>query len=353
MARLVYQDFDDFADGIQGVAGRFVPTARASGEWWIERSSAGPLVIQRLQIGSAATFAGDGTDSWATLWIPLTEAGALRVDGHALAAGTVLLVRSGQPFTVSSHGLTRWASIAFADSMLADGSFGELTHLMLEPALGATRIQTDEAALHQLRDLVTRLCEEQEPVLLASEEAASTTQEAFDCMKRVLERGSPVLDRHVGRPQVSRTRVIARCLALIDANEGQPLFIHDLCAAAQVSERTLRNIFQEYFGVGPMRLLKVRQLREIRSALLRADPLTGTVTGIAAQFGVWDFSLFARNYRALYGVSPSQTLRGPRTRIATSGDGFETPPTWIGFAARRFTPVVARTFEPESPRGDG
>ena len=38
-----------------------------------------------------------------------------------------------------------------------------------------------------------------------------------------------------------------------------------MCNATKVSERTLRNIFQEFFGVGPMRLLKVRQLREIRS----------------------------------------------------------------------------------------
>jgi AraC-like DNA-binding protein len=86
-----------------------------------------------------------------------------------------------------------------------------------------------------------------------------------------------------------------------------------------------------------MRLLKVRQLREIRSALLRADPATGTVTNIASQFGVWDFSLFARNYRALYGVSPSETLRKPRQSDEIVQDSPLAAPTWIGFAARRFT----------------
>jgi AraC-like DNA-binding protein len=123
---------------------------------------------------------------------------------------------------------------------------------------------------------------------------------------------------------------------LIDASEGQPLFIDDLCNATQVSERTLRNIFQEYFGVGPMRLLKVRQLREIRSALLRGDPIADTVTKIAARFGVWDFSLFARNYRALYGEAPSQTLRKPRDRGNALRDDEEMTPTWIAFAARQF-----------------
>jgi AraC family transcriptional regulator, ethanolamine operon transcriptional activator len=352
MARLVYQDFDDFADGIQGVDGRFVPTARATGEWWIERATIGPLVLQQLQIGAAATFAGDGAEHWASLWIPLSDPRALRVDGHALDASTALLVCGRQPFTVSSPALSRWASVAFAESMLSDGSLGELTHLILEPGLGATRIHVDESLLRRLQDAVVRHCDEGDPVLIGSPQTTAGEEEVLDCLKHVLERGAPVVEKHIGRPQVSRTQVIARCLELIDANESQPLFIHDLCAAAQVSERTLRNIFQEYFGVGPMRLLKVRQLREIRSALLRADPITGTVTSIAAQFGVWDFSLFARNYRALYGVSPSQTLRGPRARNQETGSEFESTPTWIGFAARRFTPASQRAFADERAAGE-
>jgi hypothetical protein len=48
-----------------------------------------------------------------------------------------------------------------------------------------------------------------------------------------------------------------------------------------------------------MRLLKVLQLREIHAALLAADPNHETVTSIAARFGIWDFSLFARNYKTL------------------------------------------------------
>jgi AraC-like DNA-binding protein len=59
---------------------------------------------------------------------------------------------------------------------------------------------------------------------------------------------------------------------LISESRGVPLFVNDVCRAAGVSERTLRNVFHEYVGVGPMRLLKVRQLHETRSALLAADP---------------------------------------------------------------------------------
>jgi AraC family ethanolamine operon transcriptional activator len=119
-------------------------------------------------------------------------------------------------------------------------------------------------------------------------------------------------------------------VALLSTREGQPVCTCDLCRAAGVSERTLRNTFNEYFGVGPIRLLKMRQLREIRAALLAADPASETVASIAGRFGVWDFSLFARNYKRLFGESPSQTLRTP------AGTADPADNTWLGYAVRKF-----------------
>jgi AraC family ethanolamine operon transcriptional activator len=170
---------------------------------------------------------------------------------------------------------------------------------------------------------------------------AAVEEEVSLCLTHVLERSMKVQDRHVGRPQFSRSRVIARTLSLIEANEGQPLFVDDLCRATQVSERTLRNIFHEFFGVGPMRLLKVRQLREIRAALLRADPQHDTVTRIAARFGIWDFSLFARNYKALFGESPSRTLRTLPSEVKA-----RSPLSWLHYASRIFIDDMRPTADP-------
>jgi AraC-like DNA-binding protein len=183
-----------------------------------------------------------------------------------------------------------------------------------------------------------------------SEPAAVTAaeEEVALCLTHVLERSMKVQDRHVGRPQFSRSRVIARTLQLIEANEGQPLFVDDLCRATQVSERTLRNIFHEFFGVGPMRLLKVRQLREIRAALLRADPQRDTVTRIAARYGIWDFSLFARNYKALFGESPSRTLRTPPNEVKARSSL-----SWLHFASRIFIDDMRATTDSHVLDGNG
>src|SRR5262249_14704185 len=149
---------------------------------------------------------------------------------------------------------------------------------------------------------------------------------------RVLEHSSRIHESRVGRPYFPRERLIARTLQLVEAHRDQPLLLTQLCSELAVSERTLRNVFQEYFGVGPIRFLKLRQLREINAALSQADPSRETVTHLAGGFGVWDFSLFARNYKRLYGESPSETLRKPpAARAAEEG------PSWFTYAAKLFT----------------
>jgi AraC family transcriptional regulator, ethanolamine operon transcriptional activator len=108
--------------------------------------------------------------------------------------------------------------------------------------------------------------------------------------------------------------------------------------ATQVSERTLRAIFHEYFGADAIRLLKARQLRNIHAGLLRADPKLDTVTPVAAQHGIWDLAQFARNYKALFGESPSRTLRTPPSERCQ-----RSTLSWLHYALRVFSePSQAR-----------
>lgn len=340
MVRLAFRDFDEFADSISGVTGRYIPTARSTQEWWIETVRVQRLALQRLQVGAAATFAGDGAAGSLALGIPMTDPQAIHIDGHALTDRSFILLKRGQPLTASAQQPTRWLAISVPEDLAATAWGTSDAAQWLESSPGETRLQGDLAMLGRVRSLVSRLCAADDEAVSIVDPAAAVAaeEELLDALVQLLRASTWTSDRHVGRPQVSRGRAIARCLELINESEGQPLFISDLCRVTQVSERTLRNIFQEYFGVAPMRLLLVRQLREIRSALLAADPAEQTVMKIAARFGIWDFSLFARNYRALYAEAPSQTLRGSPGHQRS--DPTRTA-TWIGYASRRFAPEPA------------
>jgi AraC family transcriptional regulator, ethanolamine operon transcriptional activator len=268
--------------------------------------------------------------------LPMTDPTHIRIDGHFLEEDAFLLLHEDQPFTFTGQDVVRWAGISVPnDTKLI------APELLLSARSGSgPRTRSALPYLDRLRWVTERAISSDINFSEAAAIAAAEEEVAI-CLTHVLERSMKVQDRHVGRPQFSRSRVIARTLSLIEANEGQPLFVDDLCRATQVSERTLRNIFHEFFGVGPMRLLKVRQLREIRSALLRADPARDTVTRIAAKFGIWDFSLFARNYKALFGESPSRTLRTPPT------DGkARSSLSWLHFASKIFIDDMRATADP-------
>ena len=336
MAKTTFRDFDEFADAINGIAGRFVPTARSDSEWWVQVVPVGRVVMQQVQVGGASTFAGDGTENALTIGIPLAHPRRIRIDGQPLDDNSFILVKEGQPFTFAAKQSTLWAGITVPmdhDSLAPD----LLTTLNSRSSdtPSATHTKAHLEHVNRARSLVARLCTEDGSVAFLDVAAARAAEEEIMIVAtHVLEASSRALPRRIGRPQFSRDRVIARALAFIEERKGEPLLIQDLCGATQVSERTLRTIFQEHFGVGPMRLLKVRQLREIRCALMSPEASDHTVTKIAARFGVWDYSLFARNYKALYGETPLETLRNG-TVARNRANAMNA--TWLRYAARKFS----------------
>jgi len=90
---------------------------------------------------------------------------------------------------------------------------------------------------------------------------------------------------------------------------GEYLSVEQLAPRPVFPSETLRETFQQYFGVPPVRYLNRRTLHQVRSALKAADPSVATVTEIATRFGVWELGRFARDYRVLFGELPSETLR--------------------------------------------
>ena len=103
-------------------------------------------------------------------------------------------------------------------------------------------------------------------------------------------------------------RIVAQFEEFLEANSDQPLYLTEICAALGVAERTLRGACEEHIGMGPIRYLTLRRMHLVRRALLRADS-KATVTQIATDYGFWELGRFAVAYRALFGESPSESLR--------------------------------------------
>jgi AraC family ethanolamine operon transcriptional activator len=338
MVRCVFNDADHFADSLSGVVGRYIQTARSDSTWWIDPMRVGRLGLQQQQIGAPATFVGDGEPlSGLTIGIPLTDPGGIRIDGEALTDNSMVLVRRDRPLTYSSHDVARWAAFTIPVQLDQGVHFTDVSDW--NAALtGETTLRAHVPALRRVSLLVTLLCSGNDSIDIADPAAAAAAEEEVLLAAGQLLRASTcAAPRRTGRPRAGRDRIIGSCLEYFRENIGQPILVADLCRVTRVSERTLRNVFCEYFGVGPVRFLKARQLQEARAALMKATA-GQTVTQIAARFGVWDFSLFARNYRALYGESPSDTLRNwrPHHDVPAAGPDLASVRSWMNYASRRF-----------------
>jgi transcriptional regulator GlxA family with amidase domain len=108
-----------------------------------------------------------------------------------------------------------------------------------------------------------------------------------------------------------RAMIVARFEELLQANYTRPLVLAEICAATGVSERTLRNCCHEYLGMSPIRYACLWRMHLARNALMLANLTSANVTRIAGHFGFSELGRFSVNYCALFGESPSATLRRP------------------------------------------
>ena len=74
--------------------------------------------------------------------------------------------------------------------------------------------------------------------------------------------------------------------------------------------RTLTALINERCGMPPAQFMRERRMLKARARLLAGD----NVTAAACEFGFWNLSVFARNYRAQFGELPSVTVRRCRSR---------------------------------------
>lgn len=103
--------------------------------------------------------------------------------------------------------------------------------------------------------------------------------------------------------------IIAKFEDFLAAHPDQPLYLTEICAELHVAERTLRAACEEHLGMGPIRFLSLRRMRLVRRALLAADAKTTSVTHVVTNLGFWELGRFSVAYRAMFGESPSETLR--------------------------------------------
>ena len=108
-----------------------------------------------------------------------------------------------------------------------------------------------------------------------------------------------------------RKQVVDLVKANLDANHQSAVSMTELCELTHVSRRTLQYSFESILGISPLQFLRTARLNQVRRIL--SDPRHDAPIAItAANWGFWHPGQFAKDYKALFGENPSETVRRSR-----------------------------------------
>jgi AraC-like DNA-binding protein len=236
------------------------------------------------------------------------EPQAMRHRGMAVLSGDIIVnnfdeihQQTEAEFRLGSMSLkTHCLDTAFKAITGREFSGSPLKHLVRPNAALMSR-------LLKLHEMVGQIATTIPEVLEAPEAARSLEQQLTHILVRCLTESVPTQMTDAGH---RHDMIVAKLEECLEANPDTPLYLAEICAAVGATERT-----EEHLGMGPIRYLALRRMHLVRRSLLDADSST-TVTRIATDHGFWELGRFSVAYRALFGETPSETLRRPAKQTA-------------------------------------
>lgn len=302
-----FQDFDEYAASVQDVDHQMFLRRLVRPLWRIRHLDVDGIHIQQGCQGSGDITQGRASLDGYVLYLPLKHAEIQRANGVALDTNVVVILEPGCEFCLSSNLDHQWCSIFIPTDKL----LGILPALALSPPQCRV-VQLPQEAWDRYRDLTQRILRlaTVHGQVMASLGCQSVAGELLRMSSQLIEIGAGSSQSREGRPPLPRAEIVRRTIAVVEANPHGSLSVGDLASACGVSERTLRNVFMDYYQLAPVRYFQLHKLYQIRRALRAADPEGVTVSGVLTRYNECEFGRFARRYRAEFGELPSETLAG-------------------------------------------
>jgi AraC family transcriptional regulator, ethanolamine operon transcriptional activator len=307
MPTRTFSSFEPFFEAIRHSNLRAMVLESDRGNWVLTNLLLSKLSVQIGQATGNALVQGSPLPGGISIFFLTQGLSAMSGNGCRFDECTMLVGKPGDEFCLAAHSPRRWCSVYIANQDLASVSGQPAAALSSRSGL----IQLEAHQMVRFRSVIQGL----EDVVQQAPDAFNSPVAQDAAWQKLIPEICTVLalphagESPLGRPTLSRREIILRSMEFLAQHDGEYLSVGQLAASAGVSERTLRDSYQQYFGVSPVQYLNRRTLHKVRNALKNADPSLRTITRIAADFGVWQLGRFARDYRSLFGELPSETLR--------------------------------------------
>jgi AraC family transcriptional regulator, ethanolamine operon transcriptional activator len=307
METATFYDFESFAASLQHVDMRTMLTRDCGQRWLTHLAKLRRITIQYGSEGGGIICEGATLRDCVVLFAPMQNATAITCNGQVCVDNCWMLQTPDREFCYSVTAPNEWSSIYIPLEL-----WTQLAEKF--PSVPMNRlVRTSPPLIARYRELVRRFLAIDHDFSRFMEIQSivdSIEAELLSAIMAMVSLSEPEPNAVTGRPVIPRGYVLRTAKELLDERLDQRPPAGTLAAATGVSERTLRNIFRDYYGIAPLRYLKLRQLHCVRSALKQADPQRDTVTRVISLYDVKEYARFAQQYRRLFGESPSDTLRG-------------------------------------------
>ena len=229
-------------------------------------------------------------------------------NGVRLQRGEIVLHAPGERFHHRILGAGRWGTIAIGSADLMAYGNALLGKEIALPASAAILRPPKDASSEMLR-LHREACRlaEKRPDLFAHHEVARALEQDL-VVALVNGLGTAEALNH-DRTRKRHAEIMARFEDFLVRQGERHVPAAELCKNVGVPERTLRTCCLMFLGRSPSGYARLRRLNHVRAALARSDPARTSIAAIAREHGFSEPGRFAISYRALFGETPSATLR--------------------------------------------
>ncbi|NBY02411.1 MAG: helix-turn-helix domain-containing protein [Planctomycetes bacterium] len=301
-----HSDFNTFLKDINFLKLDGILASLKVSEWRTHSVVLGELSLQYGWAGGGAIINGKLNGDGNLVQIPLN--GSCKVNGKKLLSDSVLVCVPDVEYIISFNDVHDWMNLFIplqvVQLILKKNTISENNHPNGVVHVGNDTVLKFKKILQEIFDFVEKANDQ--PKGMPSN--GKVQKEILAIYESITLQPTVIEQTGVGRPIINRTQIMLLIKNKLQTQSLDNLFIEDLAEAANVSGRTLRKIFMEYFGISPLKYLTIYKMNAARMELQNSDPTKATVSNIAAKFGFWHFGRFASGYRNLFGERPLDTL---------------------------------------------
>jgi len=254
--------------------------------------------------------------------IPLGKfAGTPRMQGHEMHGDSIVVLRSGDEFTLQRPKGMELMAVTFELDDFRRLSDERPWVPGARALLSRSVLRAPGRAMQRLRCDLLSLFDETSTTDPCKSEATrdqSVSRGVFEALGALFN-GAADAGQAVG--SASASFIVAQCHRLVAVSGDAPPSVEELCLRLRTSRRTLQNSFRQVADATPVHYLRCVRLNAVRRQLMSTRAVDLNIAQAAADRGFNHLSHFAEQYKALFGELPSQTMRGRTCARSQDGDG--------------------------------